>query len=281
MQILLVGVDRDNSPIEADRADHLLFADDQREAANILSHIETDVIVLDCSRSPDKKLEEEIRSLKKKAVQPIVVLVRDGESGSKALEAGAQDFLIYSLINEDLFSRVIRYACQLHATTRSLADLTGEIERLKGNDNPFSSFFVQSPVGMVVMDLDGRLLRSNSALHAMLGCSAEELKGKRLSSFLHPDASREYAENLAALQADKLKFFETESRFHRNDGQLAWWRLTLSLLRFRSDRPRFIFGLVKDISRWKRSEVDLQRAKELAEQIPGVKQVEYTVDTVQ
>jgi len=271
VQILLVGVDRNNSPIEAGRADHLLFADDHREAINFLSHVDIDVIVLDSSRCSDKELEDGIRTLKKKAAQPIVVLVRDGESGSKALAAGAQDFLVSALVSEDLLSRVVRYAYQLHATTRSLAALTGEIERLKSNDDPFSSFFVQSPVGMVVMDLEGRLLRSNSTLHTMLGCSAEELKNKKLSSFVHPDDSLEYVENLTALQAGTVNFFETESRFHRNDGQLAWWRLNLSLLRFKSGQARFIFGLVKDISRWKRSEVDLQRAKELAEAMARTK----------
>jgi len=271
VQVLLVGVDSNNSPVEAGAEDQLLFADDIEEAVSFLSHVEIDVIVMDCSRVSGKELQDRIRILKKKAVQPIVVLVRDGESGSEALSAGAQDFLVSEPTSRDLLRRVIRYACQLSATSRSMAALKEEIERLKSSDNPFSSFFIHFPVGMVLMDLEGRVLRSNSALETMLGYSAEELENRKLSEFVHPEASPEYLENLAALQEGTLSFFESESRFHRHDGQLAWWRLTLSVLRDRSGQARLIFGLVKDISRWKRSEVDLQKAKEFAEAMARTK----------
>ena len=271
MQILLVGVDRKTSPIESGRSDQLFFADDLREAVDFLSHIELDAVVLECNRYSDKELQDSIVFLKKKADHPIIALVRDEKSGSEALSAGAQDFLISNLISRDLLHRVVRYASQLYATTRSVAALTREIKQLRSSDSPFSSFFIHSPVGMVVMDLQGRVLRSNFALQTMLGCSAAELKNKKLSIFAHNEDSEQYVENLASLQAGAVNFFELESRFHRSDGQLAWWRLTLSMLKNRSGQPRFIFGLVKDISRWKRSEVDLQKAKELAEAMTRTK----------
>jgi two-component system sensor histidine kinase/response regulator len=271
VQILFVGVDRNTLPVEAGRDDQLLFADDLQEALNFLSHIELDVVVLDCTRYSDRELEGSIGILNKKADHPIVALVRDGKCGSRALSAGAQDFLVSELISEYLLQRVLRYASALHTTSRSVAQLTREIERLKSSDNPFSSFFIHSPVGMAVMDLGGRLLRTNSALQTILGCSAAELQNKTLSAFMLSEDSAEYAENLAALQAGTVAYFETESRFHRKDGRLSWWRLTLSLLHDRTERSRFIFGLVKDISRWKRSEVDLQRAKEVAEAMARTK----------
>jgi two-component system sensor histidine kinase/response regulator len=271
VQILLVGVDRTTRLTEADWADHLLFAEDVQEALDFISHVDIDVLVLDCSRASDHELEERVRTLKQKAAQPIVALVPDGTRGTKALAAGAQDFLTYSMISADLLQRSVRYASALYKTSRSVALLGEEVERLKSSDNPFSSIFEHSPVGMAVMDLQGRLLRSNSALQAMLGRSPGELKGTALASFVHDDGAAQYAENLAALQAGTVSYFETESRFHRKDGQLAWWRLTLSLLHDRSGQSRLIFGLIKDISRWKRSEVDLQKAKELAETIARAK----------
>ena len=124
MQILLVGVDRSSSLIEAGWADQLLFADDVKEAADFLSHIDLDVVVLDCNRFSGKELKDNIEFLRKIADRPIVVLVRDGKSGSEALSAGAQDFLISNLISEDLLQRVVRYASQLYTTTRSVATLT-------------------------------------------------------------------------------------------------------------------------------------------------------------
>jgi PAS domain S-box-containing protein len=271
VQILLVGVDRKASPVEAGWADQLLFAEDLQEAVNFASHIELDAVVLECNRHTDKELRNSIGLLKNKTDRPIIALVRDETSGLAALSAGAQDFLISNLINRDLLLRAVRYASQLYATNRSVAALTREIKQMKSSDSPFGAFFIHSPVGMVVMDLQGGILRSNSALQTMLGCSDAELTNKKLSIFAHNEDAAQYVENLASLQAGAVDSFELESRFHRSDGQLAWWRLTLSMLKNRSGQPYFIFGLVKDISRWKRSEVDLQKAKELAEAMTRTK----------
>jgi two-component system sensor histidine kinase/response regulator len=271
VQILLVGFDRDNLPINAGPADQLLFADDIQEALNFLSHIDIDAVVLDCSRSSEQELDRGVRVLRSKADTPIVTLVRDERSGSKALAAGARDFLLSERVSDDLLHRVLRYAAALHTTSRSVAELTGEIERLKRGDNPFSSYFMHFPVGMAVMDLHGRLLRGNAALQGILGCSPEQMERKTFSNFLHSEDSASYAEKMAALQAGTINAFETESRFHRRDGQLGWCRITLARLRDQAGQNRFIFGLIKDISRWKRSEVDLQKAKELAEAMSRTK----------
>jgi len=121
------------------------------------------------------------------------------------------------------------------------------------------------------MDLEGRVLRSNTALQTMLGCRAEELENQHLSIYLHPEDSLSYVEKLTALQEGAVPFFETENRFQRKSSEEAWWRVTLSLFREQSGAPRFIFGLVKDVSRWKKSEVNLQKAKELAEAMARTK----------
>ncbi|UCF96291.1 MAG: response regulator [Spirochaetaceae bacterium] len=271
MQILLVGIDRDTAQIQAGEADQFLFAENVQEAVNLLLHIDVDVVVLDCSRRPDGELEHRVRRLKAKTDQPIVALVGDAAGGSRALSAGAQDFLIPELISGDLLQRVARYAFQLHSTSRSLAILSQEIERLKSGENPFFSFFMHSPVGMLLMDLEGCCIRSNTALQTILGHSAEELQGMKLSLFVHVDDAPKYVANFKDLQDGRVGFFETETRFQRSDGKTSWWRLTLSVLRSRSGEVQFLFGLVKDISQWKRSEVDLQKAKELAEAMARTK----------
>jgi PAS domain S-box-containing protein len=264
-------VDRNTLPADSKRAERFLFADGVPEALDCLSHIDIDAVVLDCSRLRGDELARRIQALKQQADPPVVVLVPDRETGAGALSAGAQDFLLSSEISGEVLLRVAEYAARLHGASRSLAALTKEVQRLKSNDHPLSSFFIHSPVGMVVMDLKGGLLRTNTSLHAMLGCSAEELRGRKLSTFAHPEDLPEYTQNLSTLQSGAVNSFETESRFIRSNGQPAWWRLTLFLLRAKSGQSRFIFGLVKDISRWKRSEVDLQKAKEVAEAMARTK----------
>jgi len=271
VQVLLVGVDRAIFKIEEDEGCQLLFTEDIEEALRFVLHIDIDGVVLDCSGAPERDVRDKIRKLKQNADLPIVALVDDPTSGSKAISAGAQDFLIKELLRDDLLKRVVRYSGQLHKTTKAVAALSGQIERYKNYTNPFHSFFVHSPVGMVLMDLEGRLLRSNAALQTMLGYTLTELGNQYLSIYLHPEDSLSYVENLAALQEGAVPFFETENRFHRKNGEVAWWRVTLSLLRDQAGAPQFVYGLVKDISQWKKSEVNLQKAKELAEAMTRTK----------
>ena len=271
MQVLLVGVDRAIFKIEEQEGCQLLFAEDVEEALRFVVHNDIDVVVLDCSGASERDLRDRIHKLKQNADLPLVAVVDDPAGGSKAISAGAQDFLIKELLRDDLLKRVVRYSGQLHKTTKAVAALSGQIERYKNYSSLFHSFFVHSPVGMVLMDLEGRVLRSNAALQTMLGYTALELENQHLSIYLHPEDSLSYVENLAALQEGAVPFFEAENRFHRKNGEEAWWRVTLSLLREQAGQPQFIYGLVKDISRWKKSEVNLQEAKELAEAVARTK----------
>jgi len=271
VQVLLVGVDRAAFKIDEDEGCQLLFAEDTEEALRIVLHTDIDVVVLDCSGASERELRDGVHKLKRNTDLPIVALVDDPAGGSKAVAAGFQDFLIKELLHEDLLKRVVRYSGQLHRTTKAVAALSEQIEGFKNHIDPFYSLFVHSPVGMVLMDLEGRLLRSNAALETMLGYTVAELENQQFSIYIHPEDSQNYVENLAALQEGEVPFFETESRFHRKNGEVAWWRLTLSLLRDQAGAPRFIYGLVKDVSRWKKSEVNLQKAKELAEAVARTK----------
>jgi PAS domain S-box-containing protein len=266
-----MGVDRAIFKIEEDEGCKLLFAEDTEEALRFILHIDIDVVVLDCSGASQRDLRNRIHKLKQNADLPLVALVDDSTGGSKAIAAGAQDFLIIELLHDDLLKRVVRYSGQLHKTTKAVATLSGQIERYKNHTTPFHSFFIHSPVGMVLMDLEGKLLRSNAALETMLGYTGAELENQHLSMYIHPEDSLSFVENLAALQEGAVPFFETESRFHRKNGEVAWWRATLSLLRDQAGQSQFIYGLVKDISQWKKSEVSLQKAKELAEAMARTK----------
>jgi PAS domain S-box-containing protein len=271
VQVLLVGVDRAEFKIEEDEGCKLLFAEDTEEALRFILHIDIDAVVLDCSGAPDRELGDRIYELKQNTDLPLVALVNDSTGGSKAISAGAQDFLIKELLHDDLLKRVVRYSGQLHKTSEAVAALSRQIDRFKNYTDPFHSFFVHAPVGMVLMDLEARLLRSNEALQTMLGYTATELENQQLSIYIHPEDSLSYVENLAALQEGAVSFFETENRFHRKNGELAWWRVTLSMLRDQAEQPQFIYGLVKDISQWKKSEVSLQKAKDLAEAMARTK----------
>ena len=54
----------------------------------------------------------------------------------------------------------------------------------------FEATFAGALTGMLLMDLDGRIIDSNPAIQSMLGRSDVELAGRRTSEFVHPDDRR-------------------------------------------------------------------------------------------
>jgi two-component system sensor histidine kinase/response regulator len=259
MRLLVVGRPAGSLPIEDPLGVRVLWAEDLEEALKIMPHADIDAVVVDVPAGSEAPVDR----LRAHTPVPILALVKAEEQGRRALAAGAQEFLVEA--SAELIGRVLRNAIQLHQTSKALAGLSAEVERLKNHENPFRAFFVQAPVGLVLMDLEGRLLRSNAALQDMLGYNMAELQGQHLSIFIQPEDSPPYMENLAGLQSGAQENFEVECRFSRRGGAQAWWRVSLSCLRDAAGNRQYLVGLVKDISRWKKSEVDLQKAKEVAE----------------
>ncbi len=67
-------------------------------------------------------------------------------------------------------------------TDRKLAD-----EALREAHERFHSAFEHAPIGMVMADLDGVMIRANPALGRILGCHADDLAGQYVEAFTHPD----------------------------------------------------------------------------------------------
>jgi two-component system sensor histidine kinase/response regulator len=122
------------------------------------------------------------------------------------------------------------------------------------------ALFTQSPVGMALLELDGRLRRANAALQDMLGYSEAELAGRHLSLHLSPQDASGFVQELQALAEGRSGVLEQDLRFLRREGAGGWLRLTASLLRDARGRPRFVWALLKDVTRWKHSERQMRLA---------------------
>jgi len=138
-------------------------------------------------------------------------------------------------------------------------------------ETPVGALFSQSPVGMALLQLDGRLRRANTALQDMLGYTEQELTGKHLSLYLHPEDASGFVEEFQGLREGRASALEEDLRFYRKNGQSGWMRLTASLLRDASGRPRLVFALGKDVTRWKHSEHQMRLAMRQAEETSRTK----------
>lgn len=129
----------------------------------------------------------------------------------------------------------------------------------------FEDIFSHTIVGMLVLDREGRILRINKILGEMIGYDEEGLKHSSLSPFIHVEYVFAFETSLQKLLSGEEDHFQSEVRYLRTDGQTAWWRLSVSLVKDSRTGNYFAFAVVEDITRRKRDEEELKRAKETAE----------------
>ncbi len=127
----------------------------------------------------------------------------------------------------------------------------------------FRHTFEQAAVGMAQATVEGKLVLVNQKLCEILGYSRQELLQKRFQDITLPEDLGKELEFLRQLLAGEIENYHLEKRYLRQDGELVWANLTVSLLR-EQNGSQFLMGVVQDIRERKRAEESLRlRAEEL------------------
>ncbi|HEY9780882.1 MAG TPA: response regulator [Leptolyngbyaceae cyanobacterium] len=129
----------------------------------------------------------------------------------------------------------------------------------------FRAIFEKSSIGIGLANLDGSIIDTNPALCKMLGYSRKALLTMRFVDYTHPDYAAADLKLFQELVTGKLDHYELEKLYIHKDGRLVWGHLNVSLVRDSSDKPKFIVGMIEDITERKQVERDLRDSKEAAE----------------
>jgi diguanylate cyclase (GGDEF)-like protein/PAS domain S-box-containing protein len=128
----------------------------------------------------------------------------------------------------------------------------------------FEATFTGTLTGMLMADLDGRILDANPAIQDLLGYGLEELRGHRVSEFVHPeDRDLVRAEYLAA--TDDVGSLRLDHRFVRRDGDVRWVDSSVSFVRDAEGRRSFAVSMIQDVTQRKAAEAALVAQAELNE----------------
>ena len=117
----------------------------------------------------------------------------------------------------------------------------------------------QAPIGICRWEKTGKILSANSALHAMLGYSGQEMVGRAYTDFLHPEDRATDEASLKELLDGVVDRYVTEHRFLRADGTVIWCSAIVALQRT-TGRPDTLVTIQEDIT-------DRKRQSERAAQI--------------
>jgi two-component system cell cycle sensor histidine kinase/response regulator CckA len=108
----------------------------------------------------------------------------------------------------------------------------------------FSAVFDGAPIGICVIELDGRLADANSTLSRMLGFA--DLEERVITTDLtHPHDVSRSTELFVDLAAGRCESFSLDKRYVRGDGSTAHAHSTALLIRDVDDEPEFVLGLIE------------------------------------
>jgi PAS domain S-box-containing protein len=144
-----------------------------------------------------------------------------------------------------------------------MADQRGAEEALRESEARFRAMFEGAPIGISLLDAEGRYLAVNPARLRMLGYTEEELIGRHFRDVTHEeDVEYDRQVNDQARERGDHNF-QLEKRFLRADGSVAWTRITVSMVPDRAGNPEYFIALAEDITARKEAEEERARLFEL------------------
>jgi PAS domain S-box-containing protein len=130
---------------------------------------------------------------------------------------------------------------------------------LRATEEQFRTFFDNAPIGKCMTAPEGRLLRVNPALSAMLGYSVEELQTLSFGPITHPDDLAETQKAVRALLAGERDIWAMDKRFLAKDGRQVWTHVTTRLQRDDQGKPLHLLTHIQDITERKHAEEQIAR----------------------
>jgi PAS domain S-box-containing protein len=135
--------------------------------------------------------------------------------------------------------------------------------RVRDSEARFRTMFGAAPIGMIVRDLDGRILSANPAIETMLGYAESDLEGLDYSRLVPAEEAARVRELHDELVHGAMPGYEREQRFVAVDGREVWSRVNVTLVRDAGRRPQFVLAMVQDVTQHKLLEDQLRQAQKM------------------
>jgi diguanylate cyclase (GGDEF)-like protein/PAS domain S-box-containing protein len=121
-------------------------------------------------------------------------------------------------------------------------------EALREASERFHSAFEHAPIGMVIADTDGLMIRANPAFGRILGIRAEDLGGQNVEAFTHPDDRELSRASMASIVAGETDTYRIEKRYCHADGHDVWASLNVSCVRDHQGKALYFIGQIEDVT---------------------------------
>lgn len=159
------------------------------------------------------------------------------------IHAGANDYVMKGKLAR--LGVAVRRELERVMLARERARLERDLEYTRGR---LARTVDLAPVGVCHTALDGRWTMVNRAFCDILGYSAEELRGMTFMDITHPDDLFDGVRARQAMEKGTLGIYDTEKRYIRKDGSVAWVSLSATLVRTEAGAPDYYVTVIFDIT---------------------------------
>lgn len=263
------------------------LAADGEQALALIADPPPDLIITDLMmpKVSGQLLVQEIRSRANLANVPILVLSAkaDDELRVKLLAESVQDYVVKPFSATELRARVrnlitmkrARDALQgaLESQSEDLSQLTQQIisnrqalqrshNALQESESRWRAVYDNSAAGIILTDIDGRVLSANIAFQKMIGYTEAELGRISMSDLVLEYSRESMLARVSSLVSGRIDDYLVQRQLQRKDGQRVWANVRASLITGLPNQPPIVLRIVDDITEKIRTETELAKARE-------------------
>jgi PAS domain S-box-containing protein len=144
---------------------------------------------------------------------------------------------------------------------RDISERKRAEEALRASEEVSRTTFEQAAVGMAHVGTDGRWLRVNDKLCAIVGYQRDELMKLTFQDITQPEDLETDLDYVRRVLSGEIKTYSMEKRYIRKDRSVVWIYLTVSLVRTGAGEPKHFISVVEDITERKKAEAELKRLR--------------------
>ena len=144
-------------------------------------------------------------------------------------------FLVMGIVISEGYARIA------HSERSDLAQQVVDL------DARFESIFEHAGIGIAMTGPDGKWLRVNGKMCAILGYDRQELLTTSFQAITYPDDLADDLEAVEKFEAGTLTAITKEKRYIKKDGQPVWVSLTVAVIRHPDGTPSYYIVTVEDI----------------------------------
>ncbi|HTL90171.1 MAG TPA: ATP-binding protein [Leptolyngbya sp.] len=252
--------------------ENLVQASSGEEALRCLLNRDFAVILLDVQMPGIDGFETAnlIRSRARSQHTPIIFLTAFDASEQgvfKGYSLGAVDYLIKPINSEILISKVSVFVDLFKKTAaiqQQAAQLTAINAQLRQSEERFRSLSASSPVGIFVIDQDGRCTYTNPRFQSICGVSPDCIVEQNWYQCLHPE-DRDRGGSQWNVYLEHGGEFSEELRFETQDDRALWVHVRSCPMLSQSGESLGHVGTIEDIT--ERKEAEVTRAQVIREQL--------------